>query len=58
MRATVCATSVPWSSSTSASARSMPAETPAAVHTVGELRTKIGSGSTSIAGNSRASSSA
>ena len=33
----------------------MPAVTPAAVHTVSELRTKIGSGSTSMAGNSRAS---
>ncbi|MDT5105448.1 MAG: hypothetical protein QOI25_2961 [Mycobacterium sp.] len=32
----------------------MPAVTPAAVHTDAELRTKIGSGSTSMAGNSRA----
>src|SRR5436305_6797995 len=32
----------------------MPAVTPAAVHTVSELRTKIGSGSTSMPGNSRA----
>ena len=32
-----------------------PRVTPAAVHTVGELRTKIGSGSTMTAGNSRAS---
>ena len=33
----------------------MPAVTPAAVHTVDELRTKIGSGSTATEGNSRAS---
>lgn len=36
----------------------MPAVTPAAVHTVSELRTKMGSGSTVTAGNSRASASA
>ncbi len=53
-RATVCAISVPWSSSTSESARSMPAVTPAAVQIVSELRRKIGSASTSMAGNWRA----
>ena len=52
-RATVCATSVPWSSSTSDRARSMPAVTPAAVQTLSELLTKIGSGSTVTEGNSR-----
>lgn len=57
-RATVWAISVPWSSSTSASARSMPAVTPAAVHTFCELRMKIGSASTRTAGNSRAKCSA
>ena len=36
----------------------MPAVTPAAVHIVSELRMKIGSGSTSMAGNSRAKRSA
>lgn len=52
-RATVSATSRPWSSSTSASARSIPAVTPAEVAGL-PSRTKIGSGSTSTAGKVRA----
>lgn len=52
-RATVSAMSLPWSSSTSARARSIPAVTPAEVASL-PSRTKIGSGSTSTAGWSRA----
>ena len=48
-RATVSATSTPWSSSTRASATSMPAVTPADVHT-SPSRIQIGSASTSTAG--------
>lgn len=52
----VSAASRPWSSSTSASARSMPEVTPADVATF-PSRTKMGSGSTVTAGCSRASRS-
>ena len=51
-RATVRATSGPWSSSTSASARSIPAVTPAEVATL-PSRTKIRSGSTVTSGCAR-----
>jgi hypothetical protein len=50
-RATACAASRPWSSSTSASARSIPAVTPADVHTFPSW-TKIGSQSTASPGYS------
>ena len=52
-RATVSATSTPWSSSTRASATSMPAVTPADVHT-SPSRVQIGSASTSTSGCSAA----
>ena len=55
-RAVISATSRPRSSSTSASARSIPAVTPADVHTL-PSRTKIGSGSTVTLGYRRAKSS-
>ncbi len=55
--ATVCATSRPRSSSTRASARSMPAVTPAEVHSR-PSRMKIGSQSTCSPGYSRASCAA
>ncbi len=55
-RATACATCRPRSSSTRASARSMPAVTPAEVHTRPSRR-KIGSQSTRTSGCSRASCS-
>ncbi len=53
-RATVSATSTPWSSSTSASARSIPAVTPADVHT-SRRGPRSGSASTSTPGCSAAS---
>ena len=56
LRATSSARAGPRSSSTSASARSMPAVTPAEVR-IGPSATKIGSGSTVTAGKARASAS-